>query len=147
MPAGRPTIYTDELGERICSLIAEGISVREICAADDMPCQKSIYRWLVSPDHEQFRQKYTEARQAQAERLAEEILEIADNGTNDYVERLVKDGAVVLADHDHIQRSKLRVDTRKWLLSKLQPKKYGEKVELSGSVEIVGVDTGIRRKD
>lgn len=113
-----------------------------------MPDPSTVYRWLVaSESYPEFREQYAQARQAQAEKWAEEIMEIADDGTNDYVERQTQNGTIVLGDHEHIQRSKLRVDTRKWLLSKLQPKKYGEKVETvhSGSVEIVGISTGISR--
>src|SRR3954451_6383604 len=71
------------------------------------------------------------AREAQADRFANEIIEIADDTSGDWVER---DG-VVVADHEHIQRSKLRVDTRKWLMARMVPKKYGDKIVLAGDGE------------
>lgn len=66
------------------------------------------------------------------ERMAEEIQEISDDGSNDWMER----EGITVADHEHIQRSKLRVDSRKWLLSKMMPKKYGDRV----SAEVTGAD-------
>jgi transposase-like protein len=118
----RPSDYSPELASQICEMISNGMSVREICREDGMPDMRTVFRWLAK--HEEFRQQYAYARDAQADFLSEELLEIADDGTNDWMER---DG-VQLVDHEHISRSKLRIDTRKWLMAKLQPKKYGDKV-------------------
>jgi hypothetical protein len=129
MTVGRPSSYTPETATEICAQIAEGKSLRTICAAGGMPGLRTIMQWLA--DREGFQQQYARAREAQADALAEEILDIADDGKNDtYV---TADGTE-LVNHDHIARSRLRVDSRKWLASKLKPKKYGDKVhqELSG---------------
>ncbi len=68
-----------------------------------------------------------------AMRWADEALEIADDGSNDWMKRQGEDGEVhVIYDHEHIQRSRLRVDTRKWLLSKVLPKVYGDKPQHTG---------------
>lgn len=125
---GRPSDYTPEMAAEICSRIADGMSVREMCTADDMPDKKTVFRWLGV--HEEFRHQYALACDARAEHMADEILDIADNGENDWMERTNGDGENVgwTTNGEAIQRSKLRVDTRKWLLSKLQPKKYGDKV-------------------
>ena len=121
---GRPTIYTEDLALTICSRLAEGESLRRICEDDDMPAGSTVHLWVVE-DREGFSEHYTRARQVQALRWAEEILGIADDGRNDtYV---TDDGERV--NSDVIQRSRLRVDTRKWLLSKVLPKVYGEKVK------------------
>jgi len=80
-------------------------------------------RWLDA--HESFRENYARARQDQADFLAEEIVQIADDGSNDTY--LTEDGPKT--NQDVIARSRLRVDARKWYASKLAPKKYGEKVE------------------
>ena len=69
-------------------------------------------------------EQYTRAMEARAEGMADEMLDIADFGVNDTYE---KDG-IELTNHDVIARSRLRVDTRRWLLGKLAPKKYGDKV-------------------
>jgi hypothetical protein len=67
--------------------------------------------------------------------LADEIMEIADDATNDYTTRAKEEGAEVVVNHDHISRSKLRVDTRKWMLSKMLPKVYGDKVAVGGDAD------------
>jgi hypothetical protein len=88
-------------------------------------------RWLNK--HAEFRDQYARAREMQAEHFADEILEIADDGSNDWIERENAAGRVVAAiDHEHIQRSRLRVDARRWLMGKMAPKKYGDKVEVTG---------------
>lgn len=126
---GRPTNYTQDTANIICERIVEGESLRSICTADDMPAIRTVFNWLAKDDA--FVQQYTRAREAQADTLADEIIDIADDGSRDYAKD--KDGHEVV-DHDHIARARLRVDSRKWIASKLKPKKYGEKVtsELSG---------------
>lgn len=123
---GRPSDYGPEIAALICSRLADGNSLRTICKADDMPDARTVYRWLES--HEEFRQQYARAREDQADALAEEILEIADDSAADYVE--TDDGPRL--NSEHVQRSRLRVDARKWLASKMAPKKYGDKLELAG---------------
>ena len=72
---------------------------------------------------------YAAAREAQADYLAEELLEIADDATNDWMQRRREDGTIAtVLNGEHVQRSRLRIDTRKFLLAKLQPKKYGDHV-------------------
>jgi hypothetical protein len=126
MTAGRPTLFTLELANEICVRIASGRSLRTICEADDMPTDRTIFRWLAAD--EKFRQQYALAREAQTEALAEDILEIADDGTNDWMERKHGDSVAWVENGEAIQRSKLRVDSRKWLMSKMAPKKYGDKI-------------------
>lgn len=128
---GRPSDYTEELGLEICERIANGESLRGICRDEAMPDARSVFRWLARDD--KFCQQYAHAREAQADALADDLLEISDDGTNDYY----KDAkGNVLVDQDNIARSRLRVDTRKWIASKLKPKKYGERVEQHHSGEV-----------
>ena len=129
-PKGRPSKYSDGLAEEICGLLAEGQSLAEICRRNDMPARATVYRWLADDDG--FRDRYARAREAQADRFADEILEIADDATNDWVERHQGGETIRVVDHEHIQRSRLRVDARKWLMAKLAPKKYGDSVALTG---------------
>jgi len=116
----------------ICEHIADGKSLREICRAEGMPSKTTVMRWLA--DSQEFRDQYARAREAQADHFADEILEIADDATNDWMTRKVGEETTTVADHEHISRSRLRVDARKWLMSKMAPKKYGDKLdmELSG---------------
>ena len=113
----------------ICERMIEGESLRVICSDDDMPAASTVFRWL--EDDEGFREQYARAREAQADAIFDEILEIADDGRNDYVEKLRQDGGKGTAfDAEHVQRSRLRVDARKWVASKLAPKKYGDDLRL-----------------
>lgn len=126
---GRPSDYTEKKGQEICALIAEGLSLRQIASREGMPDKVTILRWLVR--HEEFRPHYAHAREMQAEHFADEILEIADDGTNDWMRREREDGSTEEAlNHEHITRSRLRVDARKWLMAKMAPKKYGDKQEI-----------------
>ncbi len=101
---------------------------------EGMPSKSTVMRWLSDEANEDFRDQYARARERQADHFADEILEIADDGHNDWMDRQVRKGVFVRSpDHEHINRSKLRVDARKWLMSKLAPKKYGEKLELTGA--------------
>ena len=135
MPAGRPSDYSTATAAVICARISEGQSLREIERADDMPSMTTIFRWLGK--HEDFREQYAQAKVAQAEKMAEEILDIADDGLNDWMTRKNSDGDdYEVPNHEHINRSRLRVDSRKWLLSKLLPKKYGEKQEIAHTGDI-----------
>lgn len=130
---GRPSSYTEKLGADICARLADGESLRTICRDSKMPDKATVFRWLAQDEGEvkAFRDQYARAREAQADRLAEEILEIADDGRND---TYTDEEGRARTDQDVIARSRLRVDARKWLASKLAPKKYGERIvqELTG---------------
>lgn len=127
--AGRPSDYSEELSVKICIRLADGESLRAICQDDDMPDRSTVFRWLAS--NEEFRDQYAHARDLQADTIADEVLEISDDGTNDWMERKNSDGANIgwTLNGEHVQRSRLRVDSRKWYASKVAPKKYGEKVQ------------------
>lgn len=129
---GRPSDYSEETGLRICERLVEGDSLRKICREENMPAIATVFRWLDA--HEKFREHYARAREAQADTLADEITDIADDASGDYYERPVgSEGETErVVDSEHINRSRLRVDTRKWIASKLKPRKYGDKLELGG---------------
>lgn len=126
---GRPTDYTQTLADSICEQLSEGISLRTVCLDESMPAARSVFRWLRTND--EFRQQYARAKQESADAMAEDILDIADDGTNDlmWIKRGGED--VQVPDNEVLQRSRLRVDTRKWLMSKHKPKKYADKLDLT----------------
>lgn len=131
---GRPTTFSKRIADQICQRLANGESLRSIVKDDYMPEQKTVYNWLLDPIHEKgFLQQYKEARELQADFLADETLAIADDATNDFMDKEVGDDGetVRVLDHEHVQRSKLRVDTRKWYVSKVAAKKYGDKLDLT----------------
>ena len=130
---GRPSGYTQEIGDSICDRLANGESLRYICSGDGMPSQSMVFRWLAS--NEMFREQYTRAREAQADVLADETLAIADDGRNDWMERHGKDDAGWQFNGEAVARSRLRVEARKWFASKLLPKKYGDRTTLAGDAE------------
>jgi hypothetical protein len=123
---GRPTSYTPELVDTICERLAQGQSLVEICRDGDMPSRNAVYAWLAR--HPEFHDKYARARQVQADAIFDEILEIADDASNDWMERGGEGDLGWQVNGENIQRSRLRIDARKWMAGKLKPKVYGERV-------------------
>ena len=125
---GRPTVMTPEVMDLICARTADGESMRALGRDPDMPSKTTIQRALYKDSA--FASRYAVARESMYKGWAEEIVEISDDGTTDYITKVGRNGHEYEAvDQEHIQRSRLRVDTRKWLLSKLLPNTYGDKVE------------------
>lgn len=118
---GRPSILNDELAEAICTRMAEGESLRAICRSDGMPALGSVFRWIAVNDV--FREQYEAAMAQRTESMFEEILEIADETSLDTISTENGDKP----NAEWISRSRLRVDARKWMLSKMLPKKYGDR--------------------
>lgn len=137
---GRPSNYSVEMADAICERIADGESLRSICSSDDMPNKATVMRWLAS--NTEFSDQYARARDAQADAIFDEIIDIADDASNDWMERKNDDGDVIgwQLNGDHVRRSQLRIDSRKWMAGKLRPKKYGDRLDLnhSGSIETLG---------
>lgn len=111
---GRPSTYTPEIAARICQEIASGKSLRKVCLPKDMPAMSSVFLWIAK--HKEFSEQYTRAQADRVVAWSEEIVDIADAPSAD------------------TNKARLRVDTRKWLMSKMDPKKYGDRQEhrLSG---------------
>ena len=114
----RPTKYTKALVTSICEQIAHGAGLKCICSHPNMPCMKTVFNWLANEEHAEFLHMYERAREQQQEYWADEIIEIADDKAN----------------KGDVNRSRLMVDTRKWLMSKLAPRKYGENKRLEADV-------------
>lgn len=108
---GRPSKFTQALADRICERLADGETLRAICRDEGMPAERTVRRWAM--DRETFSPQYAQAREIGYQGLADQLTEIADN------------------DGDPA-RDRLRVDTRKWLLSKALPKVYGDKLQHTG---------------
>lgn len=132
-PMGRPSTYSDDVAATICQRLACGESLRAICLGDDMPDRTTVYDWLFKlPD---FASQYTRAREEQAETMADDIVAIADESYHDHD---IDENGHVRVNNEAIQRSKLRVEARKWVAAKLKPKKYGDKI----TQEVVGANGG-----
>lgn len=132
---GRPERYSEKLADELLGRLACGESVRTVCLDPNMPAASTIYKWM--REREDFSKRYARAKEDAAESLAEEMFDIADDGSNDWMEKHDKEGNAVgyQLNGEHVQRSKLRVDTRKWYLSKIKPKKYGDKITHAGDQE------------
>ena len=145
----RPTSFNEKTAERICHRIATSShGLHRICTEEGMPCVATVFNWLSNKTHKTFLENYARAREAQAELLADEIIDIADDATNDT--KRTEDG-VEYSNTEWISRSRLRVDARKWKASKLYPKKYGDKIEVDqnnhGDMKLTIVRKTIGKRD
>lgn len=120
--------FSQELFDEICERIADGESLRTICRDDHMPTKTSVFRWLANDTA--LSDQYARARTAQADALFDDILDIADDSNNDWIDKV--EGPAQL-NGEAIQRARLRVDARKWMAGKLRPKVYGEKLDIDHS--------------
>lgn len=128
---GRPTDYTPELGDLICDMLAEGMSLRKVCSNNNMPDKSTVFRWLRSDP--EFRDQYARAKEEAADALVEEMLDIADDASQDFqIVKSKKGNEYPVMNAEFAARSRLRVDTRKWIASKLKPKRYGDKLDITG---------------
>ena len=131
-PTGRPSTYDPDIAQQMCEQLSEAVPLREICRQEGFPAWRTVYDWMKKdPD---LSAAIAYARDVGYDKMAEECLDIADNANNDWMERLDKDGVAIgwQLNGDHVQRSKLRIETRLKLLAKFNPKKYGERVTHAG---------------
>lgn len=142
---GATPVYSRALAERICARLATGESLRAICRDPGMPSEMAVRLWAIEDKGAEtgagFASQYTRARELGCHSIAEEIIEISDE------EPVGPDGYV---DNGAIQRARHRTDSRRWFLSKMMPRQFGDKVtqEIVGSedqpivarIELVPVD-------
>ncbi|MBX5048773.1 terminase small subunit-like protein [Rhizobium lentis] len=128
---GRPSKFSQALAERICARIADRESLRSICRDEDMPSKSTVLSWLADEDKAAFRARYALAREIMADSFVDEMVEIADNSSDDWIEKKNASGETTgwQENGEAIRRSQLRIATRQWVAEKLRPKKYGAKVE------------------
>lgn len=110
MPGGRSSTYTQEMSDKICDALSDGKSLRTVCAQEGFPERITVFKWL--REREGFAAQYARAKQEAADALADDMTAIADDETLDPNSR------------------RIRVDTRKWIASKLKPRVYGDKLDL-----------------
>lgn len=130
---GNQTKYTLELADKICDMISTGKSLRAACRELGEVSEFCVRNWILD-DREGFASQYARAKMAQMAALEDDLIEIADQAPP-----MTESGA---SDSGWVAHQKLQIDTRKWLMSKIAPKKYGEKLDLQhtgadgGAVEI-----------
>lgn len=131
---GRPTLCTPELSLAICERLAGGETLAEICRDEGMPGRSTVHMWLASTDKQYaaFQAAHRLARQAATYVMADEIIEISDDASNDTM-LVGKEGEErEVVNSEFIQRSKLRVDTRKWLMMKFNASQFGDQIAVGG---------------
>lgn len=129
---GRPSSYNDELAHEICFRIVQGESLNRIVKnSDNMPDIATVYRWLLV--NETFRNMYAQAKEDQADTLADEIQDISDE--RPMMTIVTDDETIEKLDAVGINRNRLRVDARKWIAAKLKPRKYGDRQIIAGDAE------------
>lgn len=121
--------FTQELADSILAGLAEGKSLRAVCREPNMPSPSTVLEW--AEKHPEFGEQYTRTRARSYLLLAEEIIDISDEETTTV--RHGDDEVTVAFDATAVARNRLRVDTRKWMLSKMLPKVYGDKLDLNHS--------------
>ncbi|ASS53949.1 terminase small subunit-like protein [Rhizobium leguminosarum] len=133
---GRPTKFSQALAEKICERIADRESLRSICRDEDMPAKSTVLSWLADDDKAAFRARYALAREILADGFVDEMVEIADDRSNDWIEKKNASGETTgwQENGEAIRRSQLRIATRQRVAEKLKPKKYGSKVEFDQGV-------------
>ena len=142
-PGGRPANYTDKIAKEICDRLSNGESLNAICKNMKNITRTTVYNWLADEKYKDFLNNYMQARDRQAETFIDQCVDIADDNSNDTITMEGKDGKEYeRVNHDHINRSRLRVDTRIKIAEKLAPKKYSSKHDLnvSGDIKINVID-------
>lgn len=119
------------VADTICEKIAEGRSLRSILKDEGMPASSTVFKALAAD--KAFAEQYARAREAQADALFDEILDIADESAHD---TYTDDNGNERTDQEVVARSRIRIDARKWMAGKLRPKVYGDKLDLNHSGRI-----------
>jgi len=130
---GRPSLYTPELADKILAAIEQGQSLRAICSKAGMPARETVHRWLNDQELSDFRNRYARSRDIGLDVMADEVLRIASTPKKGKTRKTGPNG-VEETEADMLGHRRLQVDTMKWYLSKLAPRRYGDRLELTGSV-------------
>lgn len=133
LPHGRPSKFTPAIAQEIADRLSKGEPLAQICRDEHMPSVTTISTWKAND--KDFSESIARAREEGFDAIADECLKIADDSSNDYM--LKKEGEdYARLNAEHVQRSKLRVETRLKLLAKWDPKRYGEKLAIGGADDL-----------
>ena len=136
---GRKAIpYDPDVAREIISRIIAGETLRGVCEDEDIPSKDVVYGWLALD--QAFSDAYARAREHQVMQWADEIIEIADDSLADFIETVGADGEVDREfNTEHVQRSRLRIDARKWVMSKVAPRVFGDKIDVNMTAKVTAV--------
>lgn len=124
---GRPTLYSKKLADEICTKLAEGKSMRSVCREEKMPEMETVWRWL--REKQDFNEQYVRATQERTEAQNELLLELGDQAI------ALSQSVDFKASNAVVSAVKLKADNLRWSMSKMKPKKYGDKVDLTSGGE------------
>ncbi len=128
---GRPSEYTQEMADRICHGLADGRSLRSVTQDEDTPSMATVFKWM--RENPEFLNQYARAKEESTDAKLELMEEIGDQAIDASYKADPKAANAVVSAY------KLKADSIKWTMSKLKPKKYGDKVDLtSGGEKIQG---------
>jgi hypothetical protein len=130
LPTGRPTTYSEQIAKDICRAVAvSSKGLRSVCNSNESwPCEDTIYAWMF--DYPEFSERYYEAKQLQAARLADEIIQISDSSEDDLI--MGERGPII--NSAKVNRDKLRVNARQWTIARLAPKRWGDRNMVESTV-------------
>ena len=131
MPAGRPSNYNPEIAAAVCAQIAIGDLLTKVCTKPGMPSIATVFNWFGR--HPEFVEQYARAKESQCEVLGNQLVELAATARLGEKRKTMPDGKVEIVTGDMVERSKLHVDALKWYLSKVMPKKYGDRAAIEHS--------------
>lgn len=140
-PVGGISSFTQEVADVICQRLANGESLIYICSEKGYPDRETVNRWVDRDPT--FARQYARARELQAEYFVDELTLIADDGRNDFMERVREKGEVFVdVNREHLERSKTRIATRQWVIERILSNKYGPKpqVVVNNQQNVVSVD-------
>lgn len=120
---GRPTTYTIELANNICEQIGLGNSMRKVLGNESMPAMSTVFLWL--REHKDFSEQYERAREERTEAQQEDLLELGDEAVS------LAQAVDSKASNAVVSAVKLKADNMKWVMSKMKPKKYGDKIDMT----------------
>ncbi|WP_330220979.1 terminase small subunit-like protein [Mycobacteroides abscessus] len=126
---GRPSKYTEALAGKVCAQLAMGKSLRTVCSSPTMPSVVTVFAWMRK--HPEFLKQYEQAKQESADAMADEILYIADTQQRGETRTVKADGSVEVKEEDMLGHRKLQIESRKWLIAKMKPKKYGNQIDIT----------------
>lgn len=122
----KPAYDAAALKSVISDRLGKGESLHTILKSDGMPSFSVVFGWIANDS--QFAEQYARAREAQADKMAAEILEISDTPVIGIKKKTDETGKVEVTEADMIEHRRLQVDARKWLAARMAPKKYGDKM-------------------
>ena len=135
-PIGRPSAFTQDIADKICMDLSMGETLPNILSPEGMPSGPTVWKWR--RDRPEFLNDYMRAREEQTRTWADEIISLADDSSEDWQTCTKKDGSTFSKlDRDHVSRVSLQIDSRKWLMARVNRAEYGDnqKIDLTATIE------------